>query len=571
MVTFRGAAYSRPGMTMMTTPPSIDVEGRDAQLLAAQLDLLAGVLAGHELTHALESLLRIVEQVSTGGLLASVLLVDESGEHLLHGAAPSLPADYNAAIDGVAIGPSVGSCGTAAYHRRQVIVTDNSTDPLWVDFKDLALGAGLKACWSTPILSARGRVLGTFAMYYPEPSSPSPADLALIGVLVRTVATAIERSRLDEQRERELAEERAVGLSLQRSLLPDIPAQIGEVELATQYRTGDPGVHVGGDWFDAIAVEDGLVLVVGDVQGHDVAAAALMGQLRTVVRATASEGHPPAGVLARTADYLDRLGSDRIVTVLVVHLDVHAHLATIACAGHLPPLVVGPGGARSVVDHVEVETGPPLGIGERWEERSTHLPPGAVLLLYTDGLVETRTWDIDEGIALLRTLLEGLPASARPERVISTALELLPAGSRGDDVAVLAALVPPSAATPSPRVRRSLPAQSRSVPLARSWAQGWLMGSDVPPDRKDVVLLVVSELVTNAVSQGDGMVRVTLEAVEDSLIVEVFDRGHRLPSLSDSAPDATGGRGLHLVAAISDAWGVREELHGKTVWARVHR
>jgi serine phosphatase RsbU (regulator of sigma subunit)/anti-sigma regulatory factor (Ser/Thr protein kinase) len=555
----------------LTTPLRRDSEGRDAELLAAQLDLLSGVVAGHNLTHALESLLRIVERVSTGGLLASVLLVDESGKHLVHGAAPSLPAHYNSAIDGVEIGPSVGSCGTAAHRRRQVIVTDISTDPLWADFKDLALGAGLHACWSTPILGVGGRILGTFAMYYPEPSSPSPSDLALIAVLVRTVATAIERSRLDEQRERELAEERAVGLSLQRSLLPDIPAQIGQVELASQYRTGDPGVHVGGDWFDAIAVDDGLVLVVGDVQGHDVQAAALMGQLRTVVRATASEGHPPAGVLARTADYLDRLDSDRIATVLVAHLDVHAHLATIACAGHLPPVLVGPGGEKSVAGQVEVDTGPPLGIGEQWDERTTHLPPGAVLLLYTDGLVETRTWDIDEGIDLLEALLETLPSGSRPERVLDTALELLPAGSRGDDVAVLAALVPPDAGSPSRRVQRSLPAQSRSVPLARSWAHGWLAGSGAGPELKDLVLLVVSELVTNAVSQGDGSVRVTLEADGASLLVEVFDSGHRLPSLTDAAPDDTGGRGLHLVDDVSETWGVREELHGKTVWARLHR
>jgi anti-sigma regulatory factor (Ser/Thr protein kinase) len=553
----------------LTTPLRRAPEGRDAQLLAAQLDLLAGVVAGHTLTQALEALLRVVERVSTGGLLASVLLVDESGKRLLHGAAPSLPADYNTAIDGIEIGPSVGSCGTAAHRRRQVIVTDISTDPLWADFKHLALDAGLQACWSTPILGVGGRVLGTFAMYYPEPSSPNESDLALIEVLVRTVSTAIERSRLDEQRERELAEERALGLSLQRSLLPDIPARIGPVELATQYRTGDPGVHVGGDWFDAIAVEDGLVLVVGDVQGQDVQAAALMGQLRTVVRATASEGHPPAGVLARTADYLDRLDSERIATVLVVHLDVHAHLATVACAGHLPPLVVDSTGGSTVVTHVEVDTGPPLGAGERWDERSTHLPAGSVLLLYTDGLVETRTWDIDEGIDLLGALLETLPTGAPPVRVLDTALELLPAGSRGDDVAVLAALVPASAGAPAHRIHRSLPAQARSVPLARSWAEGWLVGAEVPAELKDPVLLVVSELVTNAVSQGDGPVRVTLEAEAGSLRIEVFDSGHRMPSLADSGVDDTGGRGLHLVDAVSDAWGVLEELHGKTVWARL--
>jgi serine phosphatase RsbU (regulator of sigma subunit)/anti-sigma regulatory factor (Ser/Thr protein kinase) len=544
-------------------------DGRDVQLLAAQLELLAGVVAGRDLEGPLASLLRVVEGVSTGGLLASVLLTDEDGAHLLHAAAPSLPEHYNAAIDGLAIGPAAGSCGTAAFRRSQVIVEDIASDPLWAEFRELALGAGLRACWSTPILGSDGTLLGTFAMYYPQPSSPSPSDLALIDVLVRTVGTAIERSRMDEERERELAEERALGLAFQRSLLPKIPPRIGAVELAARYRTGDPGVHVGGDWFDAIEVDDGVVLVVGDVQGHDVQAAALMGQLRTVARATASEGHPPSGVLARTADYLERLESDLLATVLVLHLDPRAQLATVACAGHLPPLLLGRQGGRRALGRIEVETGPPLGIGEHWQERSTHLPPGAVLLLYTDGLVETRTWDIDEGIDLLGALLETLPADSGPTRVLDTALELLPAGSRGDDVAVLAAAVPAADEASRSRARRSLPAQPRSVPLARSWTEGWLVGSAVPEATRDAALVVVSELVTNAVGQADGAVRITLEVVDSVLHIEVFDSGHRLPLLGEPEPEATGGRGLVLVDGLSDEWGVREELRGKTVWARI--
>ncbi len=539
------------------------------QLLAAQLELLAGVVAGQALRPALESLIRVVERVSTGGLLGSILLLDESGKHLLHGAAPSLPESYNSAIHGVEIGPAVGSCGTAAYRRSQVIVENIDDDPLWDDFRQLALGAGLRACWSTPIVGVGGRLLGTFAMYYPEPSAPRSSDLALIDVLVRTVAMAIERSRLDEERERQLAEERALGLTIQRSLLPEISSRIGPVELAARYRTGDPGVHVGGDWFDAIEVKDGLVLVVGDVQGHDVRAAALMGQLRTVVRATASEGHPPAGVLARAADYLERLASDLLATVLVLHLDVDGRLATIACAGHLPPVVLESTAVGTSWKLVEVDAGPPLGVGEHWEERSTHLPPDSVLLLYTDGLVETRTWDIDEGIHRLGSLLETLPAFAGPARVLDTALDLLPVGRRGDDVAVLAAQMPPSGTTSTHRAERVLPAQPMSVPLARSWVEGWLTGSRVPMNLTHVALLVVSELMTNAVRQSDTPVRIGLAADSGSLLVEVFDSGHRMPELTDSAPDSTSGRGLHLVDAICADWGVREDLDGKTVWARL--
>jgi len=556
-------------MMELTEPHPREAGLRDSRLLAAQLELLAGVVTGHALQPALEELLRTVEDVSSSRLLASVLLLDDEGKRLLHGAAPSLPAEYNDAIHGIEIGPSVGSCGTAAFRRSQVIVTDIRIDPLWVDFRDVAEAAGLRACWSTPIVGMGGRVLGTFAMYYPQPSSPSPGDLALIDVLVRTVAMAIERSRLDEQRERELAEERALGLTFQNSLLPEIPDRLCEVDLAARYRTGDPGVHVGGDWFDALELEDGLLLVVGDVQGHDVQAAALMGQLRTVVRATAAEGHPPAGVLARTADYLERLDTDRIATVVVMHLDVEARLVTIACAGHPPPLVLDRTDQGLQVSTLEVETGPPLGLPSTWEERSSHLSPDSIVILYTDGLVEHRRWSLDEGMARLTALLEALPGDTAPARALDAALGLLPVGSRGDDVAVLAARIPPSDPVPSARVVRTLPAQPMSVPLARSWAEGWLAGSPVPPDRRDLVLLVVSEMVTNAVQQGDGPVRVTLDTDGSTLRLEVFDAGHRLPVLGASDPDATGGRGLQLVDALCDAWGVDEAVDGKTVWAIV--
>jgi GAF domain-containing protein len=235
--------------------PTHEGEAFGVRMLNAQLDLLADVAAGVPLDDALTELLQAVEATSPDGVLVSVLLLDDDGTHLRHCAAPSLPAEYNDAIDGIAIGPTVGSCGTAAYTRQQVIVSDVETDPLWEDFRDLARAAGLRACWSTPVIGSDARLLGTFAMYYPQPQVPSAADIALIDVLVRTVQVAIERSRADEQREYELAAERTAALTLQHSLLPEVPPRLGPVELEARYRTGDPGVEVGGDWFDAIEVD----------------------------------------------------------------------------------------------------------------------------------------------------------------------------------------------------------------------------------------------------------------------------------------------------------------------------
>ena len=145
------------------------------------------------LGHILELLLAAVEVQFEGQMLASILLLDAEGQHLLHGAAPSLPTDYSAAIDGVRIGPKVGSCGTAAYLGHPVYVTDIATDPLWIDFRDLAAAYGLRACWSTPIEGSTRPILGTFAIYYRDPRSPTADELEAIKHIVHSAADAIER------------------------------------------------------------------------------------------------------------------------------------------------------------------------------------------------------------------------------------------------------------------------------------------------------------------------------------------------------------------------------------------
>ena len=139
--------------------------------------------------------MRAVEAQSTTGVIGSILLLD--GAKLLHGAGPSLPAAYNEAINGIAIGPGVGSCGAAAHGRTPVYVSDIDSDPLWADFRELALSHGLRACWSTPIFSGSDAVLGTFAMHYPSPREPSPADLEIVDLITRSAALIVERRRAE--------------------------------------------------------------------------------------------------------------------------------------------------------------------------------------------------------------------------------------------------------------------------------------------------------------------------------------------------------------------------------------
>jgi PAS domain S-box-containing protein len=174
-------------------------------LLQAQKQVLEVVASGAPLRETLDTLVRLIETQSDG-MLGSILLLDEKGLHLRHGASPSLPDEYTGAIDGAAIGPSAGSCGTAAFRREMVIVEDIAADPLWENYRHLALPHGLRACWSTPILSKHTSVWGTFAMYYREPRRPSPHDLQIIEHATRLAAIAIERKRAEDEQKRLLTE-----------------------------------------------------------------------------------------------------------------------------------------------------------------------------------------------------------------------------------------------------------------------------------------------------------------------------------------------------------------------------
>ena len=189
-------------LVFQPVPSGVFIQGHDVSeqkrgemLRTAHSKVLSLAISDSPLEETLSELIRIVEAGSATGVLGSILLLDPDGKHLRHGAAPSLPRDYSAAINGFEIGPCAGSCGTAAYCGAAVYVSDIANDPLWADYKDLALAHGLRACWSIPILTHGGKVLGTFAMYHREPREPTFRDLLLVDLTIQTAALIIDRDR----------------------------------------------------------------------------------------------------------------------------------------------------------------------------------------------------------------------------------------------------------------------------------------------------------------------------------------------------------------------------------------
>jgi serine phosphatase RsbU (regulator of sigma subunit) len=273
---------------------------------------------------------------------------------------------------------------------------------------------------------AHGEVLGALVVARTTGAAFSAEDLALVEELAGRAAVAVDNSQA-------YLRERDAALALQRTLLPQRLPEVPGVSFAWRYLPGAAGTHVGGDWYDVIPLEDGRVgLVIGDVMGRGVQAAAVMGQLRATARAHAAVEVSPSEVLRRLDIALTRLEQDQITTMLFGLLDPATRSLTVATAGHLPPLLVD-GSAR----YLEVVPGPPLGAGGgAYPELHVVLPPRAMLLLYTDGLVEDRVLPVDHGLATLR---DAAGSATTPEELCQVALAALGRDTQhDDDTAVLA-------------------------------------------------------------------------------------------------------------------------------------
>ncbi|MFJ8588871.1 SpoIIE family protein phosphatase [Streptomyces sp. NPDC093595] len=407
-------------------------------------------------------------------------------------------------------------------------------------------------------LPADGRMVGVCLVGWDGEHRFGPEERSLLTATAGLVGQALMRAHaLDAGHE--------LATMLQRSLLPrKLPALPGGTAVA-RYLPATVGLEVGGDWYDVIPLSDGHVaLVIGDVQGHSAGAATIMGQMRTAIRAYAVEGHPPDVVVAHANRLLVGMETDLFATCCYVDLDMEEGIALLVRAGHLPPLLRPPGGAT---EETEVEGGPPLGVMADAEFPMTEvgLAPGTVVALLTDGLVESSTLRLEDGLRGVRAVLD----AADPADLGRVADELV-AGTRrrDDDVAVLLLRYDGMRVRPV-RARWAVWRLPDAVMHARRFTARTLRGWGVE-EEVDMALLVVSELVTNAIAHTRGEVRLDLTLAGDRLRVAVNDASPRAPVKSASVDwEATGGRGLLLVEALSTSWGSVPLSGGKQVWSEL--
>jgi anti-sigma regulatory factor (Ser/Thr protein kinase)/PAS domain-containing protein len=375
-------------------------------------------------------------------------------------------------------------------------------------------------------------------------------------------AEAAERLRASERRQRETA------VTLQRSLLPQELEEPDDLRIAATYLPGGTEAAVGGDWYDVITLGGGrTALVIGDVMGRGVRAAAVMGQLRTAVRAYARLDLPPHEILQLLDGLAMEIDANQIATCAYAIHDPNEGKLVYASAGHLPILVRDESG---VVLRADEPTGPPLGTGG-WMHASGSIPlgPGSTAVLYTDGLVERRDEDLDEGIAALERALAG--ATGTPQVICDRLVRSAGVTAEHDDDVAVMVIQHPAHTGPDGDLFRNAALELlggvEAAPRARAFASGVLTSWRFPVELHDLGVLAVSELVANSLQHGTPPMRLRLRRTDRRLIVEVTDGDDHLPRRRRAEAGDESGRGIAIVATIASNWGSRRTPGGgKAVW-----
>ncbi|MGW4761404.1 ATP-binding SpoIIE family protein phosphatase [Streptomyces pseudogriseolus] len=452
--------------------------------------------------------------------------------------------------------------------------------------------------WAFLPLTASGRTMGAWLAAFAYPVAFTPDERSVLTTVARMLAQALSRAGTAES-------ERALTDGLQRSMMPKLGPGIPGMSVAARYVPTGGGLQVGGDWYDIIPLPGGtslksgggrFALVIGDVQGHDVRAAGLMGQLRIALRAYASEGHRPDAVLSRASRFLHGIGetdpSDlRFATCLYAEVDPATGVLEVARAGHPEPVIRM---ADATVLTRPTAGGLPLGIDPDADYPTTRivLESGETMMLCTDGLIETGGHDLDSGWQRLRTILE--EHKGTQEELADALVQAVHGPSshhttgpladrREDDIAVLLLSREGEGCgcgaedTERPPVRRTMltvaQAEPERVAVARHQLRE-LLHDWSSPDQVDSAELLLSEMLTNVLVHTETDALLLAEVTDGSegrrIRVEVTDAGDDLPHLRRPGELASSGRGLVLVQLLAHAWGVAPRGRGKSIWFELY-
>ncbi len=526
----------------MPTPPLPDEPAplADGQRLAALERITDAALASLSIDQLLrELLLRISEILSSD--TAAILLLDDTGAVLHARAAKGIEEEVE---QGVKVPVGRGFAGRIAAERRAIVIED-------VDHADILnpilREKGIRSLLGVPLL-VEERVLGVLHVGSLVHRRFTTEEAALLQLAADRAALAIEHATLYEQRQ--LAE------ALQRRLLPTDLSGTGGMQLASRYLPASRE-SLGGDWYDAFAIGTGQVVVaIGDVVGHGMPAAAVMAQLRTALRAYAVEGHAPGQVLELVNRLMAGVGPRAMTTLAYALIDTERATLELVVAGHPPPLLISPAGEASFLD---AAAGIPLGVSDlaRYRSETFAFEPGATLLLYTDGLVESRTEPIDAGLERLRSLASG---NGSVEALCAKVVARLVPDERHDDVALLAARVEPVPEQLSGR----WPAERRVLAGVRQLLRRWLEKRGATTDEIYDIVVACQEACANAVEHAyrPGRHSFALDATYDRGRVRVMirDEGRWRP------PRGTHrGRGVMMMRRLMDTVDIEHTDEGTTV------
>lgn len=496
-----------------------------------------------------EILLRIraILEVDT----VAVLLRDAEAGELVARAAKGLEEEVR---QGVRIPIGKGFAGRIAVERAPIFI------PLLEEahvVNPILREMGIRSMLGVPLI-VEGELLGVLHVGSLTPRTFSRSDAALLELAAARVAPGIERARLFDALERE----HRAAVALQRSLLPDTLPDLVDVDVAARYLPARD--EVGGDWYDVFPVRgDGVAIVIGDVVGHGVRAAAVMAQLRIALRAYALDGYDPAAVLERLDRLLQLSHRNSMATVVLAILDPSEGELRLASAGHPPPLIVGAGRDGGAA-FVETPVFPPLGARPHpsYEETAIALGPDETVLLYTDGLVEERGVPLSDGLERLRvTAAQG---DATPEELCRRVLATLVPHAPADDVALVAL----SPVAPEEELVLRLPAERQILAPMRRQLRSWLRAQDVEEREAVALVLVAGEACANAIEHAYGPVAAGFELhvrrQGDVIEMIVHDAGTwRAPREGSQR-----GRGLGIMRSIMDEFDVRQDAEGTTLTMR---